>query len=628
MREEENVCPDLPALRFPAGDKSLHCRASLDIARALSRPNQLIITSSDDGHAEQEPRSLESMATRAVNAVASSKQPPSESSYTIWTRRFTIASFWAVAIFLGLPIWWRTTTIHRASLPLQAMNAWADGKVCSQLSYRPEQANNHQACRPEFPLKILVDATYLSTVDAQNLLRTTQHAIDDHNDFSAHHLRLLLSDSTIQHNASQTIQAPSTSGIDNADVALTIRLTPSAVSNTPRAELHPYNSVVEVFYAPNQIPSSSSTSSPLATFIALELQQLYGEEKAILAYLLSSSPATTRTESPLLSGEMKESLAKRTTRSVKSASTYHLTFSLFTPASLPSDWAIEEALGEHMTTLLHALTPISNFTVDTQVQLYAMFAPSIHEPEYDEQAKVWTLHKEDLSGFINAAEWPLSPSIGEGPTVNFVLYVPSKSQTPLVIKENGGDSWLIPQWGGLRILNLPVGGDGLYTIPTSLTKEMLEGPFFTFSNQLLSLLGVPETPASLPLRLSTLVRVRAASLLFSASSTLGSLARLTLALPSISIPDTVAESVDLTIAHLHRVCDDLREGKFESALENSRIADREAEKAFFEPAMVGQVYFPDEHKVAVYLPLLGPVAVPLVMAAVKETRKIISKRKR
>jgi len=40
--------------------------------------------------------------------------------------------------------------------------------------------------------------------------------------------------------------------------------------------------------------------------------------------------------------------------------------------------------------------------------------------------------------------------------------------------------------------------------------------------------------------------------------------------------------------------------------------------------MVGQVYFPDEHKVAVYLPLLGPVTVPLVMAALKELKSGIA----
>jgi phosphatidylinositol glycan class S len=64
----------------------------------------------------------------------------------------------------------------------------------------------------------------------------------------------------------------------------------------------------------------------------------------------------------------------------------------------------------------------------------------------------------------------------------------------------------------------------------------------------------------------------------------------------------------------------LREGHYQLALESARVAEAEAEKAFFEPSMVGQVYFPDEHKVAVYVPLLGPMAVPLVMSALKELK--------
>jgi phosphatidylinositol glycan class S len=138
----------------------------------------------------------------------------------------------------------------------------------------------------------------------------------------------------------------------------------------------------------------------------------------------------------------------------------------------------------------------------------------------------------------------------------------------------------------------------------------------TFSNQLLALLGAPES-LSLPLRLNTLTRVRSAGLLLKASSTLGSLARLTLALPSISIPPSVADGVQTTLQHLDLACRGLG-GK--EGLENARIAEEAAEAAFFEKSMVGQVYFPDEHKLAVYMPLLGPVAVPLVMVVVKEVR--------
>lgn len=53
------------------------------------------------------------------------------------------------------------------------------------------------------------------------------------------------------------------------------------------------------------------------------------------------------------------------------------------------------------------------------------------------------------------------------------------------------------------------------------------------------------------------------------------------------------------------------------------MAETEAERSFFEKSMVGQVYFPDEHKVAVYLPLLGPIGVPLVVGLLKEVKRIV-----
>ena len=103
---------------------------------------------------------------------------------------------------------------------------------------------------------------------------------------------------------------------------------------------------------------------------------------------------------------------------------------------------------------------------------------------------------------------------------------------------------------------------------------------------------------------------------------MGSLARLTVALPSIAIPETDSTAVDTTLLRLRSSCDALKNGRFKDALDHARIAEAEAERGFFEKSMVGQVYFPDEHKVAVYLPLLGPVGVPLVMSALKEIKRL------
>lgn len=49
--------------------------------------------------------------------------------------------------------------------------------------------------------------------------------------------------------------------------------------------------------------------------------------------------------------------------------------------------------------------------------------------------------------------------------------------------------------------------------------------------------------------------------------------------------------------------------------------------AFFNPTMVAMLYFPMEHKYAVYTPLFAPVAVPVVVALLREVKERLSKRR-
>lgn len=302
--------------------------------------------------------------------------------------------------------------------------------------------------------------------------------------------------------------------------------------------------------------------------------------------------------------------------------TYHLTFSLFTGSGTPSTWEIEEAISEYFQPLLDALSGISNFTVDSQIQFYAspsanvvpIFEP-LHpttEPTNETTPGRWVLKKQDLSSFINSAEWPLV-SITSYPTINFIIYIPAAHLTPLTIPESSTNAFLLPQWGGVKILNLE-------SQTSHLTKHDLKSSLDTFAAQLLSLLGAPKHPPSLPIRLDSLTRQRSAELLTSASSTLGALFRLTLALPSISIPSSVSIAVSSTLKSLENACRELKQGRVGGeggALAEGRNAAAQAERAFFEKSMVGQMYFPEEHKVAVYLPLMGPVGVPLIMSGVK-----------
>ncbi|KAK5172071.1 GPI transamidase component [Saxophila tyrrhenica] len=480
------------------------------------------------------------------------------------------------------------------------MSSWAEG----------------QACKLDYPIYVRLfsdddreQATKVAA-EVQNLLRAD-------NDLSLYNFYVTQDDSnaTIAMDALHSVQHTSYETVEHREHHLTVSIKEDLNVKATEASLWSWVPLLEVRHSPGK----SADPATLAPFISQEIRKIFREEQGTISSMVDETAFTTHRPAGQLSPEARATLDGKKTRAFKYASDYHLTFSMFTSSATPSSWDIEGALENTINPLIARFSSISKFTVDTQVQLYASFSPSIAGPLYDESTREWQLQRSDLSGFINAAEWPLSPGIGAGPTINFVLFVPSKDQSPLVIAETGGNSWLIPQWGGVQILN-PSGKQ-----PERLSASDLEPVMLTFADQLSSLLGLPSSPPSLALRISSLTRERATSIIISASSTLGALARLTLKLKSIAIPESVAKSVDQTIHHLDQACRGLQSGQYHEALENARTAEEEAEQAFFEPSMVGQVYFPDEHKVAVYVPLLGPMAVPLIMALAKELREFIKK---
>lgn len=63
------------------------------------------------------------------------------------------------------------------------------------------------------------------------------------------------------------------------------------------------------------------------------------------------------------------------------------------------------------------------------------------------------------------------------------------------------------------------------------------------------------------------------------------------------------------------------------AMRWAREALRRSEAAYFDPTMVPQLYFPQDHLMAVYLPFLGPLAFPLLVGFAQELWRYYKKRK-
>ncbi|ODQ71589.1 hypothetical protein LIPSTDRAFT_73292 [Lipomyces starkeyi NRRL Y-11557] len=113
-----------------------------------------------------------------------------------------------------------------------------------------------------------------------------------------------------------------------------------------------------------------------------------------------------------------------------------------------------------------------------------------------------------------------------------------------------------------------------------------------------------------------------------AVETLSALSRLVTSLPEMAVPSTVRDLVDSAITEWHCAVANLR-SDFDQVAENRGLrhaaaAAQFARQAVFDKDMMLNMFVPFEHKIAVYLPLLGPVIVPLIAGlrrVVVESRK-------
>lgn len=76
--------------------------------------------------------------------------------------------------------------------------------------------------------------------------------------------------------------------------------------------------------------------------------------------------------------------------------------------------------------------------------------------------------------------------------------------------------------------------------------------------------------------------------------------------------------MDKSLKNLKQTTLSAENGDMSLAWENAQEAATLAEKAFFDPNMVSMMYFPDEHKYVMYLPLFLPIGIPVLFAFLKE----------
>lgn len=285
----------------------------------------------------------------------------------------------------------------------------------------------------------------------------------------------------------------------------------------------------------------------------------------------------------------------------------HLSISLLTGDGYPASWEIDSTLKKYFSPLRQFLSPLVNFTVDTGIIYYNDL--NLHTLNQKENV-TW----KDLSHAVDLSELLSMNYFSEASSLNLAIVFPSEQNSKdgfSFIKENWY-SFLVPQWGMLVTNKYPLKQQSL------LTEKYLTPIMYQFASAIFQLLGLKkdsENFVSPTITMDSFKRITILQNIKKAQETLWSLVKLTQDFQTMSIPievlDNVTKALDLRLQVIDMLNDPLRgsDELWNHALVLSNKLVELSEAAFFHGEMVQQNFFPQEHKLAVYLPLLGPITV-------------------
>ncbi|KAG7303326.1 hypothetical protein JYU34_011815 [Plutella xylostella] len=500
-----------------------------------------------------------------------------------WSRMWASASFVGVLIIIGLPLWWKTTEVYRVSLPYDKM---------SSLS-----AHAHS---------VLEEVTVLAADEATAaevagmLEQSAQHA--DIINLRVH--KKLLPPALHQ---SLGVVADDQEALEAVLEALGGAPDQLLVVQRPVLRQHVWVADESVVFF-----RDAKASQTLARVLTSWIYQLP---------VLRDSVAARAAQAP------------RRTRFPPSAR-YHIVLSVVHPDPAGADVRFDagDAVEDYIGTFVDELSELHNFTLKSQW---------IHLLDFNFQAKEvadtsdWGRHfavREDrLHLLLTKLEERLATRVSPEPAINLVLYLQPCHTAPLRIYDQNDkpidsaiQAFMSPKWGGV-VLAAPTVADcrgrGRAWAPP---VRAVMGAFLA---QLRPLLGIVETEpiegayleplrSVVPRRWErrALLRTRALDQLTSAALTLESLAQLLGEISNIVINDKVGESISSAVEGIEIASELLRRGELRGAYDESLAAWREAEAAFTDPSLLALLYFPDDQKYAIYIPLFLPIMFPVILS--------------
>ncbi|CAM4667770.1 GPI-anchor transamidase component PIGS [Caretta caretta] len=522
-------------------------------------------------------------------------------------------AFAAVALVLGLPLWWKTTETYRASLPYAGISAL--GSLRFQLTV-PVSVVFAKGALPGAQQRRL---PFTDTKEEESLLNSKTSVTSRYE--------------TTYRSATVTEQAAlALATVKEADAALlplqdslgalTVYVIPETSPLLPQG--------VGVYIGKHRSAVMRCTQGPGDVLAAVS---------AWVQQIVQAMSFTTDSIATALSDRVPmDQLGTDTRRPFKSSLGYEITFSLLNPdpKSHNVHWDIEAAVSSYVQPFLDKLGSVANFSVDSQILYYAVLGVT---PRFDKAASSFILSALSLPHVINPVEARLGSSATSlYPVLNFLLYVPERVHSPLYIQDKDGaavgtNAFHSPRWGGIMVYNIDHPVPDKAPLPLWVDVDMVR-VMEVFLAQLRLLFGISqvslpeefllESPGNDGLtdwELDRLLWTRTVENIATVSTTLTSLAQLLDKIGNIVIKDDVASEVYHAVASAQTAMLELASGRLGSAFQASKEAVTSSERAFFDPSLLHLLYFPDDQKFAIYIPLFLPMAVPILLSLVKILRE-------
>ncbi|KAK4009316.1 GPI transamidase component PIG-S-like isoform X2 [Daphnia magna] len=468
-------------------------------------------------------------------------------------------TFIVILLGIGVPVWWNTTTVQRAYLPLE------------ELSNMVTLSENDQRFHILFK----------TTEDASVLVKKLQNDLSESEELSSYNFSIV----PYPLNPKEVNILLSQNSIDAIDVGF---------EELSENNLLDGLSIVQV---PSHYLPSGKVYIGRHNFLYISEETNFKSFCSMLASILSTY-----------------NLHENSIANLPISNQYNVLLTFATSNLNMVHPSLVSMFEENFAAFSKKFRHVSDLSISSQV----VYIGNGHiGADYSTDNNAFILNEEKVVSLINILEPRLGNQLSSDPTFHWVLYVPHEEQSPMYIFKSSSpittNSVLSPRWngGGLQIVN------GIEHSFAGLALCQLRNALGVFSLQ-----NIEDSYVSLDYdesgvhawELYLLTRRRTIQFLNQAMITLKSLSQLLEQIGNIVVSEEIKDLVVTSVKMVDAARRAIQNGNLQQAYRDAKVANVCAEKAFFDPSLLALLYFPEDQKYAIYIPLFLPIGIPVLLS--------------